>query len=113
VEAIHGRIEDVIVTPDGRHVGRLDAAFKYSPGIRLGRIVQQQVEAIRVDIVPAGTYRASDGERLERELRMRLGDAIAIQLNLVDDIPAGRNGKIKFVSSVPGRAAVSRGSGEE
>jgi phenylacetate-CoA ligase len=106
IARIQGRIEDVVVTPDGRHVGRLDAAFKYSPGIRLSRIVQRTPEEIRVDIVKAERYSSQDGETLERELRARLGIAIRIHFNFVDDIPVGSNGKIKFVISEPGRAAV-------
>jgi phenylacetate-CoA ligase len=104
--AIQGRMEDVVVTPDGRHVGRLDAAFKYSPGIRLSRIVQRTAEEIRVDIVKAAAYSPRDGEVLERELRARLGDAIGIRFNFVDTIPPGPNGKIKFVVSDPGREAI-------
>jgi phenylacetate-CoA ligase len=113
VASIQGRIEDVVVTPDGRHVGRLDAAFKYSPGIRLSRIVQQTPREIRVDIVRAATYSTQDGETLERELRARLGGAIGIRFNFVEEIPVGINGKIKFVISEPGRAAIANSSGTE
>ncbi len=106
VQRIVGRVEDVVVTPDGRHVGRLDAAFKSSPGIRLSQIVQQTVDRIRVDIVRSEHYAPSDGETLEHELRARLGDRIGIDFNFVDHIPPGRNGKIQFVISAPGRAVV-------
>ncbi len=109
VRRIVGRIEDIVITPDGRHVGRLDAAFKYSPGVRLSRIVQDRVESIRVELVRGPTYRPSDAETIERELRARLGDAIAIEFEFVADIPPERNGKIKFVVSAPGRA-VSAGT---
>jgi phenylacetate-CoA ligase len=110
VASIQGRIEDIVVTPDGRHVGRLDAAFKHSPGIRLSRIVQRTTEEIQVDIVKAESYSARDQDTLERELRVRLGGAIGIRYNFVDTIPPGPNGKIKFVVSDPGRAAL-RGRG--
>jgi phenylacetate-CoA ligase len=108
VAAIQGRIEDIVVTPDGRHVGRLDAAFKYSPGIRLSRIVQHTIDEIRIDIVKAATYSTQDQEVLERELRLRLGGAIGIRFNFVEAIPPGSNGKIKFVVSDPGREAIRR-----
>jgi phenylacetate-CoA ligase len=110
--SIQGRIEDVVVTPDGRHVGRLDAAFKYSPGIRLSRIVQRTPREIRVDIVKAATYSQRDAETLERELRARLGGSIGIHFNFVEEIPVGSNGKIKFVISEPGRAAVGSYDGQ-
>jgi phenylacetate-CoA ligase len=112
LRGIQGRIEDIVVTPDGRHVGRLDAAFKYSPGIRLSRIVQESTAEIRVDIVKAATYSRADEDAVERELRARLGEAIGIRYNFVDTIPPGRNGKIKFVVSTPGRAALARSGSE-
>ncbi len=106
VAAIQGRIEDVVVTPAGRHMGCLDAAFKYSAGIRLSRIVQKTTDEIRVDIVKAATYSDQDRETLERALWARLGNAIAVWFNFVDDILPGENGKIQFVILDPGRAAV-------
>jgi phenylacetate-CoA ligase len=99
VGRIIGRVEDVVVTPDGRHVGRLDAAFKYSPGIRLSQVVQDNPEAIEVRLVPAAQFARSDLDRLEQELRLRLGPVIAIHYRTVDGIPPGRNGKVKFVVS--------------
>ena len=99
VGRIIGRVEDVVITPDGRHVGRLDAAFKYSPGIRLSQVVQDTPEGIEVRIVPAATFAQADLDRLEHELRLRLGPAIAIRYRTVDEIRPGRNGKVKFVVS--------------
>lgn len=99
VKRIIGRVEDIVVTPDGRHVGRLDAAFKYSPGIRLSQVVQERIEEIIVRIVPAESFAPSDLERLERELRARLGTAIGIRYEYVEDIPPGPNGKVKFMVS--------------
>jgi phenylacetate-CoA ligase len=99
VGRIIGRIEDIVVTPDGRHVGRLDAAFKYSPGIRLGQVVQERLEEIEVRIVRAATFGQGDLDRLEHELRARLGTALGIRYVYVEDIPPGPNGKVKFMVS--------------
>lgn len=100
---IIGRVEDVVVTPDGRHVGRLDAAFKYSPGIRMSQVVQDSPDLIEVRIVPAATYSARDRDRLDEELHARLGQAIGIHYQLVDDIAPGKNGKVKFMVSTLAR----------
>ncbi len=99
VQRIIGRVEDIVVTPDGRHVGRLDAAFKYSNGIRLSQVIQERIEEILVRIVPAEDFGPGDIARLERELRARLGPEIAIRYEYVDDIPPGPNGKVKFMVS--------------
>lgn len=110
VNRILGRIEDVAVTPDGRHVGRLDAAFKYSPGIRLAQVIQEEPGAIEVRIVRAGTFAQTDLDRLEHELRTRLGTSIGIRYAYVDDIPPGPNGKVKFMVSRLASARASRRS---
>jgi phenylacetate-CoA ligase len=100
LERVLGRAEDVVVTPDGRHVGRLDAAFKYAAHIRSSQVVQETVDALVVRIVRAEGYRGEVEEpALERHLRDRVGSAIRIQFEYVDRIAAGRNGKIKFVVS--------------
>ena len=99
VERITGRLEDLVITPDGRHVGRLDAAFKYSQGIRLAQIVQDSAEAITVRIVRAPSYSEADSRTLLRELRARLGEAIHIDLVFVDAIATTAAGKLQFVVS--------------
>lgn len=99
VGRIIGRVEDVVLTPDGRHVGRLDAAFKYSPGIRMSQVVQDEPQAIEVRVVPAADFTQADLDRLERELRARLGAAIEIRYRMVDEILPGKNGKVKFMVS--------------
>jgi phenylacetate-CoA ligase len=108
VKRIIGRIEDIVITPDGRHVGRLDAAFKYSPGIRLSQVIQERTDEILINIVKAPSYSSQDEERLLSELRARVGHAIGIKLNFVDTIPVGTNGKLKFVISSPGKQAIQQ-----
>lgn len=103
VQKIIGRVEDIVVTPEGRCVGRLDAAFKYSPGIRLSQIVQDTVDKIEVKIVKAPIFKQDDVDIIERELRARLGDEIRIDYDFVDSILPGKNGKVKFVISKPGK----------
>ncbi|HLE56975.1 MAG TPA: hypothetical protein VJB15_07830, partial [Rhodothermia bacterium] len=107
VSKIIGRIEDIVLTPDGRYVGRLDAAFKYSPGIRLSQVVQETVDEITVRLVKADSFRERDVDTIEKELRNRVGDDIRIRFEFVDSILPGKNGKLKFVVSKPGRDALA------
>lgn len=106
IKKIIGRVEDIVVTPDGRHVGRLDAAFKYSPGIRVSQIVQEKIDEIQVKIVKAPHFEQRDVDTVERELRDRLGDSIKITFRVVDSILPEKNGKIKFVVSRPGKELI-------
>jgi phenylacetate-CoA ligase len=93
------RYVDLIVTPEGRFVGRLDAAFLFSPGIRLSQIVQHEKDSIEVKIVRDAGFSENDMENLEEQLRFRLGDGIAIKYRFVEDIPVTPGGKLKFVIS--------------
>jgi phenylacetate-CoA ligase len=102
VEYIFGRIEDVVVTPEGYHVGRLDAAFKLSQGIELSQILQETSDEVVVKIVKGENYTKQDEFTLLHELRARLGERIRILFSYVDDIPRTEAGKFRFViSKVP------------
>lgn len=100
---IDGRVEDYLVTPDGRLVGRMDHVFKSQFDIAEAQILQETKEAITVMVVPRPTYRHTSQKSLISELRGRLGNAIRIDVRLVDGIPRESNGKLRAVKSAVGR----------
>lgn len=51
IEAIDGRIEDYIVTPDGRRIGRMDHIAKDMVNVRECQIVQSEADRIEIRIV--------------------------------------------------------------
>ena len=106
VARIDGRITDVVVTPDGRHLAGLEHAFMRARGIHRSQIVQETVDEIVVNIVRAPSYSPAEGEQIERGLRSFVGDQMRIRFNYVNAIEPGENGKVQFVISKPGRAAV-------
>lgn len=99
IKEIIGRIEDIVITPDGRHVGRLDRAFAPVEGIIKSQIIQDNVEEINVNIVKTSKFDDKQKEVLLRELRYRLGEKIKININMQGDIPTTKSGKLKFVIS--------------
>lgn len=104
IKSVTGRVEDMIVTPEGRYVAGsgLSVAFKYSMGIRLSQIVQEDINEMTVKIVRSDSYNEDDRLTLLRNLRDRVGDVIKINIEYVDDIPLTKAGKLKFViSKVP------------
>lgn len=96
---ITGRVEDIVVTPDGRHVGRLDHAFKDALNVREAQIVQETIDTITVHIVPRAGYDETDRQAILDELRLRLGHRIRIEFRVVDRIERTKNGKLRFVIS--------------
>ena len=99
VERIIGRVDDYIVTPDGRFVGRLDHLFKNTTNVSMGQIVQDNVNEVRILIVRDGCYGPKDEAIIRKEARLRLGNKINIRFEYVDEIQRTKQGKFRFVIS--------------
>lgn len=97
IEAIDGRMEDVVATPDGRRVGRLDAAFKWNAGFDFAQVVQDAPDGIVVRLVRNSSFRTEVLAELEQHLRERVGPALKIRFEFPDRIAPDANGKIRFV----------------
>jgi phenylacetate-CoA ligase len=102
---VDGRIEDYVVTPDERRIGRLDHIFKEQLDVAEAQILQDSREAIRVLIVPRPGWSDQSERVLRKEIRARLGDRIGIEIDRVDVIPREPNGKFRAVKSSIGSVA--------
>jgi phenylacetate-CoA ligase len=102
---VDGRIEDYVMTPDGRLVGRLDHIFKAQLDVAEAQILQETKEAIEVRVVPRAGWSESSARSLLKEIRDRLGEQIGVELRLVDAIARESNGKFRAVKSRVGRSA--------
>lgn len=99
VEMIVGRVDDIITTPDGRRVGRLDHVFKDTLHVAEAQIVQEQIHSLRVRLVKRPGFDESELKLIEKELRLRLGDAIKLEYEFLDRIPREPNNKFRAVVS--------------
>ncbi len=93
---IEGRIDDVIVTPDGRTIGRLDPVFKVDIPIIEAQIIQEKTDTIRIKFIPGPGY--NHDQLLSQRLKERLGKMNFI-FEPVVSIPRGSNGKFQAVIS--------------
>lgn len=98
LRSLEGRMDDVILTPDGRHIGRLDPVFKADLPIREAQIIQETPERLRVLYVPTAAYQAQDGAALIQRIRDRVGE-MEIVLQPVEEVPRTANGKFRAVIS--------------
>jgi len=96
---VDGRVEDYVVTPDGRLIGRLDHIFKEQTDIAEAQIVQDSPDAITILIAPRFSYREASQKKLLSQIRDRLGDDLRVDIRLTDSIPREKNGKFRAVKS--------------
>ncbi len=99
IERVEGRMEDYVVTPDGRFIGRLDHIFKDSRNVVESQIYQDNTEEIVLRVVRSKQYNQGDENQLVKEARMRLGDQIRIKFDYVSRIERTSNGKFRFIDS--------------
>lgn len=96
--SIEGREDDLLVTTDGRLVGRLDPVFKADLRVREAQIIQEDLDKVRVLVVPEEGFGENDRKMISRGLLDRLGD-VTVHFELVPEIPRTSNGKFKTVIS--------------
>lgn len=97
LKAIEGRINDHIVTYDGRKIFWINPIF-YGLAIKEAQVVQETLKDIRVMFVSADNYTSEDGKKVIERLRQRVGN-VDIKLEEVESIPRGVNGKLQLVIS--------------
>jgi phenylacetate-CoA ligase len=96
--SVEGRSDDVIVTPDGRRIGRLDPVFKSNFPIREAQIVQESLVGLRVLVAPGPGFTAQTAQCLKLALQERVGE-MSVSVEEVSSIPRSANGKFRAVIS--------------
>ncbi|MFQ5786444.1 MAG: phenylacetate--CoA ligase family protein, partial [Thermodesulfobacteriota bacterium] len=95
------KVEDQILTPDGRYISGslLTFPFKSMKNIIKSQIVQDDIHVVKIKIVKNGFYNNEDSKILLEGLHECLGRNMQIVLEFVDDIERTKNGKYRWVIS--------------
>lgn len=104
------KAEDIVVTPDGRFVSPSVLTHPFKPFDQLlkSQIIQDAPDHLLVKLVPGATFTDAHRAALVAGLRERVGPAMRIDVEILDDIPPERSGKFRWVvSTVPHGCAVS------
>lgn len=99
IEQVVGRTDDILITSDGRQVGRLDPVFKGLQSIEEAQIVQEDHDNIILRIVPGKDYQDNDGQVVVSELKKRLGSKVDIKVKIETQIERTSAGKFRAVIS--------------
>lgn len=103
LKEVVGRIEDVIVGPDGRQMVRFHWVFVDLPGIIEGQVVQEAIDRFTVRLVSANQLDAEVPGQIKARFRERLGP-VSVDVQRVQSIPRTERGKFRAViSKIAGR----------
>jgi phenylacetate-CoA ligase len=100
IKEVVGRIEDVVVGPDGRQMVRFHGIFIAQPHVQEGQIIQETLHDIRARIVPTPGFGPDDVKDIQDRIRQRLGPAVNVTVETVESIPRTKAGKFKAVISL-------------
>lgn len=103
IERIEGRMDDVIVTPEGNLVGRLDPIFKSVASLYETRIVQDRVDHLRVEVVASSDFTKKMEDELTAQLRLRVGPSMRIDVVRVTSIERTGSGKLRTTVNLVNR----------
>lgn len=101
VDWIDGRTSDFVYSPEtGRiNLGNLSNCTKGVDGILSFQVQQDEVDAILVRVIGDRRFDERQSARFEKALRARTGEAMAITIERVDDIPREASGKFRIVKN--------------
>lgn len=99
LEEVVGRLEDVVVGPDGRRMVRFHGLYIGLPEIRCGQVVQEAPDRITVLLETVGELDPATGGDVVRRVHDRLGSGVEVRVEAVREIPRDASGKIRAVVS--------------
>ena len=97
LRGVEGRSDDLVITPQGRRVGRLSHVTKPGRGIRESQIAQTHADRIVIRIVPGPSFDASSMEAVVTVARELLGAEMQVDWEIVESIPRTSRHKFKHV----------------
>ncbi len=99
LKRIEGRMDDYVVTPEGRRIMRFDYIFKDTQNIRESQVVQRRLGEVDLLIVQRPGYSTAEEDHIRREIAARVSPRLEVRFRYVDEIPRERNGKFRAVRS--------------
>lgn len=99
VDSIIGRVDDCILTPDSRYIGRLDHIFKDVKGVVEAQLIQTRLGSVTLKIIRDDNFTTRDLQKICKKFHNRVGESTSLKIEYVDEIPRLPNGKFKFVIS--------------
>lgn len=95
---IVGRLEDIVISSDGRQMVRFHGVFVGIPHIIEGQVIQEKIDEFVLKLVTDSKFCEEDKQLLRQRMFDRLGK-VKLEICLVDQIEKTENGKYRAVIS--------------
>lgn len=99
VKQVIGRVDDYVRTPDGRYIGMMAIIFDWISGIWEGQIVQENINELRIRVVPMGELTSELIKDIVAKAQSLTGPTMKIYVEAVKEIPRTSRGKLRTVVS--------------
>lgn len=96
LKEVVGRLEDVIVGPDGRQMVRFHGIFIDLPNVLEGQVIQDAPDRFRLNVVVKFGFGADEEATIRRRFAERLGP-VSVEIIRVNEIPRNLRGKFRAV----------------
>jgi phenylacetate-CoA ligase len=101
LDTVSGRQTDFVVAADGTIMHALAVIYvlRAIEGVERFKCVQHSMREMEVLVVPGAGWKPDAAQKIINGLRARLGEEVAVKLELVDDIAPEASGKHRYVVS--------------
>lgn len=99
LKRIEGRVEDYIITPEGKRIMRFDYLFKDTNQIKEAQVIQKKLGSIEINIVRRDGYSSEIENQLLDQVKDWISPNLMVSFNYVTEIPREQNGKFRAVKS--------------
>lgn len=100
IEQIDGRVEDIVVGPDGRVMVRFHGVFIDHHGLIASQVIQERRDLIILRLITDANYMREVSETIMvNRIQSQLGFGVKVLFEYVTELPRTSTGKIKAVIS--------------
>lgn len=99
IDEIFGRVEDTIITSDGRKIISLYRLFLDIPYLKLAQVIQYDFVKFEINVVIDESFGKNEEEIIKKRFYEKIGYDINLKINLVQNIPKTSSGKYRLTIS--------------
>lgn len=100
VQGILGRVEDVIIGPEGQKMVRFHSVFTEIEKLISGQIIQHSIDQIEIRLVVENNFNVTDNEKLMiKRIEYQLGTNVRVHFSYSEELIKTKSGKVRSVIS--------------